>query len=973
MIFFSGRLYSRPGRANCLGKDHKTFGGCRVRERRVQILALVGKGVEGRRVEGLYRAGDFTFARYGAVSRGVRRLEKTPADVVLLAPDATDETWLRAVRRIGEEYHVPVVVLLPDGGRAEAALDAGAFDAFGLDTVTPDDLMRCFLHLDRQGELEATLESARSMADWVEEAGRLGTWSMDGSGKTVWSEGARRILKDEHGRLTGDFDSIRSFVHPEDVEIFEQANRATFDQGWPLDFEYRVRLEDGSVRYLHLHRRVEHGPGGEVVRAFGMIRDVTPEREFENFLFRRDAVLQVVGAFAARFLRESDWESGLGDALADLGRTMDVTRAYVFRKSRDEDGTETLSMVSEWAAPGQAPIITSPRVQNQPFGALHRRLLPGMLARKVVAAHVRNFQGEERRFLERTGVRSIMLIPVFAGNEWWGFLGFSEHREEREWLPVEIEAVTMVANIFGSAILRRNMEEQLREANRRAEGASRAKSRFLANMSHEIRTPISGILGVAEMITDMELSPEQREYLDMIGEAARSLLTIINDVLDLSRIEAHKMELVPQDFELRPMLERTLAPFGVQARQKGISLRQEVSPRTPGLVNGDPDRLAQVIRNLVGNALKFTPGGFVEVGVDVAGSRGDSVCLRFTVRDSGEGIPPDKVDDVFEMFVQADASAGKRHPGVGLGLAISRELVEMMGGELGVKSESGQGSVFSFTAWFGAPESRPAPSPEPGLPATPGRLHVLLAEDNLLNRKVVTHFLTKAGHRVTVAGNGMEALETLRRGGRDVDLVLMDVQMPKMGGIEATRAIRKADGKDFDPGIPIIALTAYAMKGDRERMLEAGMDEYVSKPIDMGVLAEAMARCAGRGPGAADSCPAVESATGDFDMQGLIDRFQGDMDLLKEILALFLAEAAEKLANLNLGLERDDADSVGAALHSITSIASHVMALDIVRTSRCLERLCAEGRLAEAREDILTLRGAFELLADRVRSRAEAL
>ena len=939
----------------------------------MQVLALVGKGVDRLRVEGLYPAGNFELARYGTVSRGVRRLEGESADVVLLVPDASDDTWLRAVGRIGDEYRVPVVALLSDRDSAEAALDAGAFDAFCLEAVTPEDLKRSFHHLARQRALEETLKGERSVFEWVEEAGRLGCWTMDGSGRTVWSEGARRIFEDRDGRLTESFDSIRSFVHPEDLEIFEQANRATFDQGWPLDFEYRVRPGGGGIRYLHLHRRVEHGPGGEVARAFGMIHDVTPEREFENFLFRRDAVSQVVGAFAARFLRESDWESGLGDSLADLGRAMDVTRVYVFRRSRDKDGVDTLSMDSEWVAPGQSPIMALPRMQDQPFDPLYRRLLPNLLGRKVVASHVRNLHREERRFLERTGARSIMIVPVFAGNEWWGYLGFSEHREERDWLPVEIEAVTMVADIFGSAILRRAMEEQLRAANRRAEGASRAKSRFLANMSHEIRTPISGILGMAEMITDMDLSPEQREYLDMIGDAARSLLAIINDVLDLSRIEAHKMELVPQDFDLRPMLERTLAPFGAPARQKGIALGHDISSGVPDRVNGDPDRLAQVVRNLVGNAIKFTSGGFVKVEVDAESSRPGGVCLRFTVRDSGEGIPPDKVDDVFEMFVQADVSVGKRHSGAGLGLAISRELVEMMGGELGVESEPGRGSVFSFTAWFNEPEAGVAPSPESGLPATPGRLHVLLAEDNLLNRKVVTHFLAKAGHRVTVAGNGKEVLEALHGGGRDMDMVLMDIQMPEMGGIEATAAIRASDGEDFDPAIPIIALTAYAMKGDRERMLEAGMDEYVSKPIDMAVLAEAMARCAGRRTGADETCSAVEPAVGEFDMQGLIDRFQGDMVLLKDILALFLTEAAEKLENLDRGLARDDADQVGAALHSMTSIASHVMALDIVRTSRCLERLCSQGRLAEAREDVLTLRGAFELLVDRVRRRAESL
>ncbi len=939
----------------------------------MRILALVGKNVDEREVISLLGPGDFELARYGKLSRGVRRLEKFPADTVLLVPNAEDDTWPRAVRRIREEHHVRSVVVLPDDRKRETGLDAGAFDVFRWDSVTSDDLERSFRHLARQVELEDRLCQTRTMFDWVEETGRLGSWSMDEQGRTIWSRGARRILNDTDGKLTTAFDSVRSFVHPEDLEIYEQANKATFDQGWPLDFEYRVRVGEDDLRYLHLHRRVEHGRSGDVFHAFGLLRDVTAEREFENFLFRRDGVLQVVAAFAARFLRESDWEGGVDSGLADLGKAMDVTRAYVFRKSEVVAGQENLSMAHEWAAPGMASIKDLPEMRGQPYDVLYKRLIASLLDRKVVACHVRNLHAEERRFLQQTGVRSLLLVPVFSGGDWWGFMGFSEHREERDWLPVEIESVTLVADIFGSAILRRKMEDLLMAANRRAEDANRAKSRFLANMSHEIRTPLSGILGMAEMLADMQLSGEHREYLDMIRDAARSLLTIINDVLDLSRIEAQKMELVPVDFELRSMLERTLKPFATLAKQKGIAFRHSVSGQVDRVVNGDADRLAQVVRNLVGNAIKFTRQGYVEITVEVAERRPGRSCLRFTVRDSGEGIPRDKLEAVFETFVQGDSSVHKRHQGTGLGLAISRDLVMMMGGELGVESEPDRGSIFSFTAWFRESESRQPALPESSAVSPSRRLRVLLVEDNLLNQRFVTHFLTRAGHRVTVAGNGMEALETLRRDGRDIDIVLMDIQMPEMGGIEATAAIRASDGSRFDPGIPVVALTAYAMKGDRERMLEAGMDEYVSKPIDIPTLVDTMNRCLEERSVAGETCPLVEEEAVHFDMDGLIDRFQGDMGLLKEILGLFLTEAEEYIAKLDQSLARGDAVALGAALHSVTNIASHVLALDIVRTARCLERRCSQGRAGEVREDIKKLRAGFATLVDIVRRRAETL
>jgi len=959
----------------------------------LQILILAGKGVDEAAVSSLLEGNEYTFARYATVSRGVRSLEKLKADLVLLAPDEDDSTWIRTIRRVREEFQLPVIVLASKyNGSEKEALELGAFDCFRLGASSAVELARSLRHLKSNLRLGKLLAKERKMFDWIEEIGRHGSWEVDEKGKTHWSAGARQILEAGKELLTDEFTSVREHVHPDDLEVYDQANKATFEEGWPVDFEYRIIDGDGDIRHLHLHRRVELDSGGNVVRAYGMTQDITPQKEFEHSLSRRDSILQVVGAFAGRFLREVDWEGGIDSGLRELGKAADVTRAFIFRKSAGRDDDATMSMKHEWASPHVEPIVDAPEMQGIQFSPTYDRWRAALLRGKVVAGHTRKFQDEEREFFEATGAKSVLIVPVFVGSEWWGFMGFSEHRTERDWLPVEIESLTMVADIFGSAILRRRMEDLLVEANKSAEEATtvaleanKAKSRFLANMSHEIRTPISGILGMAEMTITTGLTSEQREHMDMIRDAARSLLIIVNDVLDISKIEAEKMELKPEDFEFRTALETTVRSFGPQAEQKGVVFQYSVSDDVPSVVNGDPDRLGQVLRNLIGNSLKFTERGLIELTVEVAGLESGRVGLLFAVRDTGEGIAEDKLDTIFDSFTQADSSVRKKHQGTGLGLTISKELVEMMDGEIGVDSDLGRGSTFSFTAWFDVVDGHElvAEAKPTAVPQTM-HLNILLAEDNPLNQKFLTHFLSMFGHKVTVAGDGVEALEELKYNGRSIDVVLMDVQMPKMGGIETTQAIRESDGKRYDPKIPIIALTAYAMKGDKERMMDAGMDDYVSKPVDMKVLSAAIARSMiGRGEEPVVSKPvasqavrekvAAEGVLVELDMESLIDRFEGNMELLKDILDLFMLEAGDKLAKLDAGVREGKPDELGLALHSITNIASHVLAMDIVNMSRQLEKLCYMDKMDKVLEGVMELRPLFVALVKVVGERAKSL
>ena len=385
---------------------------------------------------------------------------------------------------------------------------------------------------------------------------------------------------------------------------------------------------------------------------------------------------------------------------------------------------------------------------------------------------------------------------------------------------------------------RKRVEAELREAKAAAESASRTKSEFLASMSHEIRTPMNAIMGVADLLAKTSLSPEQDKYVQIFRRAGDNLLNLINDILDLSKVEASQIELERTGFSLNDHLEKVIEMVATRAQEKGLALVCEIAPNVPTELVGDPTRLRQVLLNLLGNAVKFTESGEVSLRVT---RDADPTTLRFTVSDTGIGIPGAKLAQVFERFTQADSSTTRRFGGSGLGLTISKRLVELMGGRIWVESELGKGSVFAFAVPLEvrALANRSAAvlvgtGPEPSLPA----LRVLLVEDSSDNRTITVAYLKDTPYRVEFAENGALAYETFIAG--HYDLVLMDRQMPVMDGLTATRAIRAWEQANQRPPTPIIALTASALKGDRETCLAAGCTAFLTKPIKQDALLQAI-------------------------------------------------------------------------------------------------------------------------------------
>jgi PAS domain S-box-containing protein len=858
-------------------------------------------------------------------------------------------------------------------------------------------------------------------------------------------------------------------IHPDDRGNVLR-NLSELPQRERVEQEYRIVRPDGTTIWLHDRISVVHDAQGRPICVGGIGTDISAIRESE-----------------ARY-------SSLVESLPLHVIRKDLEGKVVFGNQRY---CQSIGLPLEELI-GKTDFDLFPPDLAQKYVDDDKRVLETGQVFNGVEAHVNS--GGERVFVEifKSPVRDALGRP------------------------------TGVQVMFWDVTERKQAEEEVRVAKELAEKASRAKSEFLANMSHEIRTPMNGIIGMTELLLSTSPTGEQRDYLNMVKQSANSLLRLLNDILDFSKIEAGKLDLVPRPFSLRDCVEKTVHTLGRNAGEKGLELVCQIDPLLPDLLVGDAGRLGQIVVNLVGNAVKFTESGEVEVHVTGEPSRDDSIVLHVTVRDTGIGIPLDQQQRIFESFSQVDSSTTRRVGGTGLGLAISSQLVAMMNGRIWVESELGRGATFHFTARLQVPQpqpestelqplcgvpvlvvdehplsrrimaellsswgmavvqaescqraldelhraaraSRPYPIAiidrrfsdtdgfalaerirsderlrqcraimlsasgrvgdlercrelciarymlkpviqaelldtilrllgircvESQLPIESARdprrpkLRILMAEDGEVNQQVAIGLLRQRGHDVIVVNDGQEAVDAWQH--EPFDLVLMDVQMPNMDGHEATRIIRRIEA-DRGTHVPILAMTAGAMVGDRERCLECGMDGYVSKPIDPALFFDAIDQLTAHeaspsgSPEPQGDQPALQASSRPaaaglddladcqvIDLRTARELCCGDDDQVRSLAITLLSECTTLMASIRSAAQSQDANSIRGCAHSLKGAAAVFGAADVVQSAKRLERIGAEQdlgaidtALAELEAEVARLTGVLQAIGGR--------
>lgn len=588
---------------------------------------------------------------------------------------------------------------------------------------------------------------------------------------------------------------------------------------------------------------------------------------------------------------------------------------------------------------------TARKIERLDFGVA----VCGCVARdgmRIVAEDIQNTPDPRTDLVRGFGIQAYACHPLLNEGRVIGTLSFGS-KTKAAFSEDELELMKSVTDHVAIAMQRIRLMESLAHHARAAEAANEAKGRFLANMSHELRTPMNSILGLIDVAIPKAIHPTVKDCLDTARESADLLLALLNDLLDSAKIEAGKLELESAPFSLRQMLDQISRALSVRASEKGLCFSCRIPGDVPDTVVGDRIRLRQVLLNLAGNAIKFTDEGEVEIVLCTLSRKGEAV-LQFSVRDTGIGIAASQRKRLFQPFVQSDASMARRFGGTGLGLSICKNLVELMGGCIRVKSKLGKGSTFSFNVRLPlavTPTADSPASPAASLPAL-APLRILLVEDNLANQKLVNYVLRDRGHEVETAGEGREAIELVKRNRYDV--ILMDVQMPGMNGLDATTAIRKRERGGRRT--PIIAMTAHALKEDRDRCLAVGMDGYLSKPVNVADLHDLIEKLA-RGIPPADSPgtapvppePHFYQTAEKFDFDRALSICYGNAHMVREMIQYFHREIEDVFPLMRAALESGDLQAVGRLGHRLKGTLIYLGVRPVVEAAKNVERFYKTG------------------------------
>ncbi|NEX17044.1 MAG: hypothetical protein C1943_10535 [Halochromatium sp.] len=674
--------------------------------------------------------------------------------------------------------------------------------------------------------------------------------------------------------------------------------------------------------------------------------------------------------------------------LAVTGRFFGVDRSYLFAFS---DDLTSMRNTHEWCAPGIESFLNNNITEINALPWWRRQLLnQDYVLIPQVKALPAAAEAEQQEF-SRQDIQSLITAPLKIGSRLVGFFGFDSVREPRHWTEKQVSSLKILSNLLAEAELKMRKERELLTAKQKAESATAAKSRFLANMSHEIRTPMNAVIGMAQLAQREPPSTKTRDRLAQIEQAARWLLRLINDLLDLSKIESGKLELEARPFQLREVLAQLRSVLAISAAAKGNRVRIEADPAIPNYLVGDSLRLSQALLNLAGNAVKFTEQGLIQVRVRLLDCATDWVRLGFWVHDSGIGIDTDQLPLLYEPFWQADSSTTRRYGGTGLGLPITKQLVNLMGGEIQVRSRARRGTSFSVQICFGTLSAEASTQcalaetqhnralAQPDQLAFRGR-RVLLVEDNQLNANLVCTLLDELGIDTEVARNGREGLRKAKTG--TFDLVLMDIQMPDMDGLQTARAIRaqeaalvSASGNKASARLPIIALTAHASEQDRANSLAAGMDDHLTKPIDTHQLWNLLRRWLApqwqasqwqasqsempleREPSSAQ----LPSQLPPFDLPAALQRCHGNQALLQKLILGFARDYADASQRLRHQIQAHQLKQAERLAHTLKSAAA---TLHLERLSKAALQL--EQRLRDLESDPAEPDSGFETLLEAV-------
>ncbi len=887
--------------------------------------------------------GATTLRQAGTLAEALVMLRESEPDILLLdlgLPDSNGLEFLSPLAPWMDE--IPVVVLTghEDDEMAILAMQQGVQDYLTKDSITGPTLRRVIRYAIERKQYERQLLMSEALYRTIFENSAVAIMVMDKSLRLVsWNHVTEELLGMDRSDLLGR--EVRTLHPPQDWQRL-----CVLDRNRPGRLETKIIRKTGEMVDIAIFVSPLRGSGEEVIGSMAVMVDITTRKQAERALREREERLNL--AISGADLGTWDWNIPTG--------RIDINDRWLemvgYERSELEPHLSSWEKLVHADDLATTTSVLNAHLQNQTSSYEAEYRLRHKSGRWIWIL-------DKGRILERDDNGQPLRacgthLDITERKETEARL--TEAKERAEQMSWELTNATALANDMAA----------------RAEAANAAKSQFLANMTHEIRTPMNAILGFSDLLVEQELMDEQREYVNLIRDSGQHLLGLINDVLELSKIEAGKLRVDREDCRLTAALHCVEAMMRSLADQKGLEFRVFLDPDVPDRIRTDCARLRQCLVNLIGNAIKFTETGHVHLYVHVESPQQEPH-LRFDVEDTGIGIAPEKQDQIFEAFVQADGTTTRKYGGTGLGLTITKKLADLLGGTVSVKSELGRGSVFSLTIAVGlclSDNALPADgSVATGSPCNRDRKlsgRVLVAEDVKTNQILIRLMLQRLGLDVTLVENGNEAIREATRNA--YDLILMDVEMPEKNGHEATRELRS-----LGVTTPIIALTAHAMKEDRQDCLAAGCDDYLAKPVEREQLIAVLAKHLhskedndmSTQPQTTDS--PQPSASGDVAETPIIhwDRLIArivEEDLARELMPVCIQDNKTRLAALAEAVEAKDAANVKLYAHAIKGASANLGAEQLSEVAKGLEHMAADGNLSQAEDHLREIQTEFARL-----------